>query len=148
MNLIGDKEILQSIDSISISQDIDISKAKKKYAKTIDLKNYIPEEVTIDGETTVKIEIEISPLASKTLTIQSSKIKIRNKGDNQVKVLDDVKITLQGENKVISKISLKNISASINVDKLSKGDHSVPVEVEVPEGVAITEEVSVSINIK
>lgn len=148
VNLIGDKEILQSIDSISISQDIDISKAKKKYTKTIDLKNYIPEEVTIDGETTVKIEIEISPLASKTLTIQSSKIKIRNKGDNQVQVLDDVKITLQGENKVISKISLKNISASINVDKLSKGDHSVPVEVEVPEGVAITEEVSVSINIK
>lgn len=148
VKLVGDSAILDSIDKISIHDDIDISKAKKKYTKTIDLTEYIPEGVTINGETSVKIEIEISPLATKTITIKASDIKILNEGDNKATVLKDVKITIQGGSKVISNVTSKQISASINVDKLREGKHSIPVEFEVPDGVAITDEVSVQVRIK
>lgn len=148
VKLIGDSKILGTIEKISLSGNVDISKAKDKYIKTIDLRNYVPEGVTISGENSVKIEVEISPLSTKTITIEASKIKIHNKGDNQVKILENAKFTLQGENKVISKISTKDVSASINVDKLSKGEHSVQVELEVPEGVTVKEKVSVSVKIK
>lgn len=148
VKLVGESRILENVESISLSGSIDISKAKDKYTKTIDLRNYIPEGITISGDTSVKIEIEISPLSTKTVTIEPSKIKIHNKGDNQVKILGNAKITLQGENKVMSKISSKDIEASINVDKLSKGEHSIPIELKIPEGVTVTEEVSVSVKIK
>lgn len=148
VKLIGDNEVLNHIDNILISDGIDISKAKKKYTQTVDLTKYIPEGVTIHGETSVKIEIEISPLATKNVTIKASDIKLLNKGDHKVTVLKDVKIILQGESSVISNVTSKQISASIDVDKLSPGKHSLPVELKVPEGVTVTEEVSAQVEIK
>ena len=149
VKLVGDPNILDGIEKITLTEDdIDISKVKTKYTKTIDLKKYIPEEVTISGEATVKIEIEISQMATKTFNIKASKIEIHNQGDNQIKILKDAKVTLQGEKNIISKISSKDISASINVDKLRKGQHSIPVEVSVPEGATVTEEVNVQVKIE
>ena len=148
VKLIGDSEVLETIDNISIDQDIDIANAKSSYTKTVDLKKYIPENITINGESTVKVEIEIGPLSTKTITIDASDIKIHNKGDSRVKILNHAKITLKGEESALSNISSKDISASINVDKLGKGEHSVPVNLKVPEEVTVTEEVRVSIKIK
>ena len=62
--------------------------------------------------------------------------------------MDDVKVTLQGENEVISNISSKDIKASINVDKLDKGEHSIPLNLKVPEGTMVMEDVNVKIKIK
>lgn len=148
VKLVGDKEVLDGIEKISLTEDIDISNAKKTYTKTIDLKKYVPEGVTINGDSSVKIQIEISPLATKTVTIKAADIKVLNKGENKVKVLNDVQITLQGEADIISEISAKEIKASVNVDKLSKGKHSVLVEFDVNKDVTITEEVNVQVTIK
>lgn len=148
IKLVGDENQLERIEKISLSKDIDISKAKDKYTKTIDLKQYVPVGVTINGDTTVKIEIEISKMATKTFNIKASDIEIKNQGDNKIQISDNLKVTLQGENKIISKISSKDIKASINVDKLGKGQHSVPVELNVPEGAVATEEMNVQIKIK
>ncbi len=148
VKLVGDSELLKEIEKISLADDIDISNAKKTYTKTIDLKQYIPEGVTIHGDSTIKIEIEISPLSTRTITIKAEDIKIRNQGDNEVKVSKNVKITLQGEADVLSQISAKDISASVNVDKLSKGKHNVPVELDIPENVMIVEDVNVQVTIK
>lgn len=148
VKLLGDSEILAGIEKISISDAIDISKIKENYTKTIDLNDYIPDGITINGEPSVEIKIEISSLTTKTITLKASDIKIKNKGENEVKILGSVKVHLQGESKVVSKISAKTISASINVDKLSKGKHSVPLELKVPDGIKITDEISVSVKIK
>lgn len=148
VKLVGDSAILDSIDKILIYDDIDISKAKKKYTKTIDLTKYIPEDVTINGEPSVKIEIEISPLATKTITVKASDVKILNEGDFKATVLKDIKITIQGESNVISNVTSKQIGASIHVDNLKEGKHSVPVDFEVPDGVAIIDNVSAQVRIK
>lgn len=131
-----------------MEKDIDISKSKDKYTKTFDLKKYIPVGVTINGETAVKIEIEIGKMATKTFDIKNSDIEIKNQGENKIRIMDDVKVTLQGENEVISNISSKDIKASINVDKLDKGEHSIPLNLKVPEGTMVMEDVNVKIKIK
>lgn len=138
VKLVGDDEALDRIERISLDKDIDISKAKEQYTKTIDLKKYIPTDVVIYGESMVKIEIEISKMATKNFQIKSSDIEIRNRGDNNVQIVGEVKVTLQGENEVLSKISLKDIEASIDVDKLDKGKHQVPLKLKVPEGVMVS----------
>lgn len=148
VRLVGDDESLDRIERILLDKDIDISKAKEKYTKTIDLKKYIPTGVVIYGESMVKIEIEISKMATKNFHIKSSDIEIRNQGDNNVQIVGEVKVTLQGENEVLSQISLKDIEASIDVDKLDKGKHQVPLKLKVPEGVMVSEELNVQIKIK
>ncbi len=148
VRLVGDEESLDRIDRILLDKDIDISKAKDKYTKTIDLKQYVPIGVVIYGESMVKIEIEISKMATKTFQVKSSDIEIKNPGDNSVQILGEVKVTLQGENEVISQISLKDIEASIDVDKLDKGKHQVPLKLKVPEGVMVSEDLNVQIKIK
>lgn len=148
VKLVGDDEALDRIEKISLDKDIDISKAKEQYTKTIDLKKYIPTDVVIYGESMVKIEIEISKMATKNFQIKSSDIEIRNRGDNNVQIVGEVKVTLQGENEVLSKISLKDIEASIDVDKLDKGKHQVPLQLKVPEGVMVSEDLNVQIKIK
>ncbi|MCI8956267.1 MAG: hypothetical protein HFG29_04645 [Eubacterium sp.] len=148
VKLVGDNEVLNNIDRILLEKDIDISKAKDEYTKTFDLKKYIPAGVTINGETTVKIEIEIGKMATKNFEINASDIEIKNQGENKIRIMDNVKVTLQGENEVISKISSKDIKASINVDKLDKGEHSIPLNLKVPEGTMVMEDVNVKIKIK
>lgn len=148
VKLVGDDEALDRIERISLDKDIDISKAKEQYTKTIDLKKYIPTDVVIYGESMVKIEIEISKMATKNFQIKSSDIEIRNRGDNNVQIVGEVKVTLQGENEVLSQISLKDIEASIDVDKLDKGKHQVPLKLKVPEGVMVSEDLNVQIKIK
>lgn len=148
VRLVGDEESLDRIDRILLDKDIDISKAKDKYTKTIDLKQYVPIGVVIYGESMVKIEIEISKMATKTFQVKSSDIEIKNPGDNSVQILGEVKVTLQGENEVISQISLKDIEATIDVDKLDKGKHQVPLKLKVPEGVMVSEDLNVQIKIK
>lgn len=147
VKITGENALLEGIDTIYIGNEIDISKSKKKYSKTIDLTKYIPEGVTINGETLLQVDIEISPISSKTLTIKASDIKILNKDGNKVEVLKDVKITVQGEKKVLSEMTSKDISASVDVNKLTVGKHTIPVEVKVPDGATVTKDVNVQVSI-
>ena len=51
---------------------------------------------TISDGSNVTVEIEISKLATKKITIKSSNIKIINEDNTNAKVLDSVKFTVQG----------------------------------------------------
>ena len=136
----------------------DISKGKSKkndfinqmknYSKTIDLTKYIPEGITISGGSNVTVEIEISKLATKKITIKSSNIKIINEDNTNAKVLDSVKFTVQGDSDAISKLKTSDITATINVEKLATGKHNVVVQLTLPDKVIVTEEVKVPVEIK
>lgn len=147
VKITGERTLLDEIESIHIDNEIDISKSKSKYSKTIDLTKYIPEGVTINGETLLQVDIEISPISSKTLTIKASDIKILNKGGNKVEVLKDLRITVQGEKKVISEITAKDISVIVDVNKLTVGKHTIPVEIKVPDGATVTKDVNAQVSI-
>lgn len=145
----GDSALLDRINSIDIDDEIDISQYKEKYSKVIDLKKYIPEGVTISGDTNLKVDIEISQLSSKTITIKSSDIEILNKEENtKATVLKDIQITVQGEKKVISGLTSKDFSASIDVGKLVAGKHTIPVKLKVPSGATVIKDVSAQVRIK
>ena len=60
VKLVGSSDVLATIDKITLSDDIDISKETENYSKTIDLTKYIPEGVTISDGSNVTVEIEIS----------------------------------------------------------------------------------------
>ena len=147
VKITGERTLLDEIESIHIDNEIDISKSKSKYSKTIDLTKYIPEGVTINGETLLQVDIEISPISSKTLTIKASDIKILNKGGNKVEVLKDLRITVQGEKKVISEITAKDISVIVDVNKLTVGKHTIPVEIKVPDSATVTKDVNAQVSI-
>jgi YbbR domain-containing protein len=148
VKLIGSSDVLQSIESIYINRDIDISKMKENYSVTVDLNEYLPDNVKIDGENKVKIEIEIGQMASKSIEIKTNKIEIKNNDNKEVKISGDVKVVLKGQTDKISKINEKNIKAYINVDKLDVGNHSVKLELDLPKGVTLSKDVYVKIEIK
>ena len=148
VKLVGSSDVLATIDKITLSDDIDISKETENYSKTIDLTKYIPEGVTISGGSNVTVEIEISKLATKKITIKSSNIKIINEDNTNAKVLDSVKFTVQGDSDAISKLKTSDITATINVEKLATGKHNVVVQLTLPDKVIVTEEVKVPVEIK
>lgn len=148
VKLVGSSDVLATIDKITLSDDIDISKETENYSKTIDLTKYIPEGVTISGGSNVTVEIEISKLATKKITIKSSNIKIINEDNTNAKVLDSVKFTVQGDSDAISKLKTSDITATINVEKLATGKHNVVVQLTLPDKVIVTEEVKVPVAIK
>ena len=114
----------------------------------IDLNKYVPEGVAINGDSVVTVQIEISQLATKTFTIKKSDIAIENQGEQEVEIMGNVKITLQGESDKIAKISTGDIQASVNVDKLSAGKHSVTLDVTLPDGIIAVDEKKIDIKIK
>lgn len=148
VKLVGDSYLLSQINKIDITDKIDISSSKGTYKKQIDLNKYVPEGVAINGDSVVTVQIEISQLATKTFTIKKSDIAIENQGEQEVEIMGNVKITLQGESDKIAKISTGDIQASVNVDKLSAGKHSVTLDVTLPDGIIAVDEKKIDIKIK
>lgn len=148
VKLIGNDDVLGSVNSVIIDSLIDINGASKNFSKVINISKLVPEGVTISGKSEIKVDIEIARLSEKSFKLKVSDINISNEGNKKVKIKGTPKITLQGESDVIDALSFKDIKAGIDVKGLEEGKHTVVLDIELPDGVTLAEDVSVDITIE
>lgn len=146
--LLAEKEILDGIDRLSIDPDISLVDETEDVIRTIDLISYLPQGVSIQGETTVDIIIDIAELTKKTFTLGQEEIQIENKPNQlTMKLLKDVKITLKGDAEVLDSISNKDFNATIDLNNKKSGKSQVEVVITIPDGAELVEKVNASIEL-
>ncbi|MFQ9515843.1 MAG: YbbR-like domain-containing protein [Eubacterium sp.] len=150
VKLVGAEEVLKDIERLDIDDNIDIAGEKKDVTKKIDLSKYLPDGVSIDGESEIQVLIEIDQLDTKTYTIKAEDIEVNNLKDGLSLNISEksVKVTLRGEKSVMEKVSANSIKASIDLKGYGKGTSKVPLSIVIPDGTELTEQVSVKIKIK
>ncbi|MBR6271296.1 MAG: hypothetical protein IKR26_04000 [Lachnospiraceae bacterium] len=98
--------------------------------RDIDIRAYLPEGVEVYKDSTIiKVKINIEEIAEKDVTIPAASIKTENTKDSyNYTVSEPVTVTVRGPRSMVDALSASDITASVDMDGLRKGTHSVTVK--------------------
>ena len=137
----GSEESLDSIESLDIQDDIDVSDAKG---------GKLPKGLSVSGESTITVKVLIKKLITRTFEYDASEVSLNDlSSDLDVQlVTKKVKVTLQGEEEVISQLTKDDIAISADLGKVKEGTTTVHVDVAVPDNTTLMNNVTIKIKAK
>ena len=158
ISVVGDetalKELSDAGNTITItsgSQTVDCTGAKEDFDVRVDIRDFLPESLRLAEEVTnvVMVSVHILPYNSKLISIESQSIAKENLDSTLNCVFDvsKVDIKVQGTDQALSSLTKDAVRATVDLTGLSEGSHVVPVNVTLPEGLELVENVSVSVTL-
>lgn len=146
----GSEESLDSIESLDIQDDIDVSDAKGDVTQNIDVTGKLPKGLSISGESTITVKVLIKKLITRTFEYDASEVSLNDlSSDLDVQlVTKKVKVTLQGEEEVISQLTKDDMAISADLGKVKEGTTTVHVDVAVPDNTTLMNNVTIKIKAK
>ncbi|MFR3961622.1 YbbR-like domain-containing protein [Eubacterium ventriosum] len=146
----GSEESLDSIESLDIQDDIDVSDAKGDVTQNIDVTGKLPKGLSVSGESTITVKVLIKKLITRTFEYDASEVSLNDlSSDLDVQlVTKKVKVTLQGEEEVISQLTKDDMTISADLGKVKEGTTTVHVDVAVPDNTTLMNNVTIKIKAK
>lgn len=146
----GSEESLDSIESLDIQDDIDVSDAKGDVTQNIDVTGKLPKGLSVSGESTITVKVVIKKLITRTFEYDASEVSFNDlTSDLDVQlVTKKVKVTLQGEEEVISQLTKDDMAISADLGKVKEGTTTVHVDVAVPDNTTLMNNVTIKIKAK
>lgn len=146
----GSEESLDSIESLDIQDDIDVSDAKGDVTQNIDVTGKLPKGLSVSGESTITVKVVIKKLITRTFEYDASEVSLNDlTSDLDVQlVTKKVKVTLQGEEEVISQLTKDDMTISADLGKVKEGTTTVHVDVAVPDNTTLMNNVTIKIKAK
>ena len=146
----GSEESLDSIESLDIQDDIDVSDAKGDGTQNIDVTGKLPKGLSVSGESTITVKVLIKKLITRTFEYDASEVSLNDlSSDLDVQlVTKKVKVTLQGEEEVISQLTKDDMAISADLGKVKEGTTTVHVDVAVPDNTTLMNNVTIKIKAK
>lgn len=146
----GSEESLDSIESLDIQDDIGVSDAKGDVTQNIDVTGKLPKGLSVSGESTITVKVVIKKLITRTFEYDASEVSLNDlTSDLDVQlVTKKVKVTLQGEEEVISQLTKDDMAISADLGKVKEGTTTVHVDVAVPDNTTLMNNVTIKIKAK
>ena len=149
----GNKEVLNSINSIEIPDELISVQGKDKDVKvTIDVSEYIPEGVTLvyAEDSTIEITVSIGKIREKVFSVSSENIIVTGLSthSNLEFELSSVAVHVSGLEEDILALNSGNIYGSIDVTHLPVGIHEVDLILDLDESKYSYQTVKVTVAIK
>ena len=160
VRIAGTTGALNRINKIVVSKsEVDITGATGNLEQVIDLKNYLPNTVyfadsSFDGKAYVTVYVE--PIAEKKISLAKERVAIVNVPEGYTAIFPEninmPTATLYGLQEKLN--AMGTLGGTVDIaawmenqamEEIVPGLHAVPVEVNVPEGFEMTEEISVYI---
>ena len=143
----GSEESLDSIESLDIQDDIDVSDAKGDVTQNIDVTGKLPKGLSVSGESTITVKVLIKKLITRTFEYDASEVSLNDlSSDLDVQlVTKKVKVTLQGEEEVISQLTKDDMAISADLGKVKEGTTTVHVDVAVPDNTTLMNNVTITL---
>ena len=148
----GETSVLSGISTITIpAKEVDISGAVKHVQKEINIEEYLPEGATVpeNEKSVITVTAKIEKLVEQTFSVPASQISIANTPANMTASfgsLTSVNVTVSGTQSDIADMTVNDIKASIDLN-LELGLNTVEVALITPEGISVTQPVSVQVTL-
>ncbi|MBO5239123.1 MAG: hypothetical protein J6B50_10190 [Lachnospiraceae bacterium] len=149
----GDEGRLRSIHEIVID-DIDVTDKNSDFETTVDITNYLPEDVVIaDTTQEVAIKINIEKLVEKTMTIRLTDIEFEGQQDGfEYEIDDDEKlftITMTGLKRDLDTLTVQMLEPSIDVSSFTgEGTYQTSVILKELENIQYNTEIHTSVRVE
>lgn len=154
VQICGKSDIVDEVEKIEIpSSVLDVSGISESIEKTVDITPYLPDGISLVDENTANIKVTalIEQDGTRTINFLVSSIKIKNLAENlQVSYEPDAEITLKfvGDESKLKTLDISN-GVSVDLDQYTTpGTYNVPVRVELPDGITMSENVTVNLTIE
>lgn len=156
LTLAGSQEALETLEAngnkITIPpEEVDISGAMENFSVEVRLDDYLPENTRLSStmNDTIIINVMIMPLGSSELSLNVDDISVNNlkSGLSLTYNTQSVTLGIAGDQEDLSGLTADQIKASIDLTGLSAGEHTVPVEVTLPAGYELVNDISITVNL-
>lgn len=143
----GTAAVINKIHAITVPRTaINIEGANGDMEKVIDITDYLPKGARLvdDSYASVLVTAHIEQLEAKTITIPVTNIGVLNLPDNlnySYNHADELAITIRGLRQDLDSLDVNGITATIDLEQLPQGNHSVPVTINLPEEYQVIGEV-------
>lgn len=134
----GSSASLNNVTAITIPENtLDISGARDDIVQIIDVAEYLPSGITIvdKKEAKVKVTVHIAQLATKTVNIFPSSIRVLNLPEGYKLSFDSsvIRANISGIAENIAVLNANDIVVSIDAGQLTPGTHQIEVALELEE---------------
>lgn len=152
VTLTGNANVVEQINSLDIPAsvlNVDGSNRDRNYR--IWLSDYVPEQVKVTSENFVNIDVRITGESSQSITISSSDIQLNNIPSGmtaEIISMDNYNIAVQGPHSLVGGLTVSDIRPYVDLSGMTEGQREVTVQYQLGNGITVTGNSTVTINIK
>lgn len=157
VNLVASEQAMQLLGhKLQIKDEFDIQGITEDMTFQADLNDTLEDykNVRMEADTSsiVTVEVQVSEAGARTVEYPVSELELLNVPANKKLIFspaDKLKISIQGEEGKYQVITEKDISAKIDLQQCrANGSYTLPVEIILPEGYKLTDEVTIVVNVE
>lgn len=130
---------------------VDISGEKSDYEEKINISDYLPEglKLTADSSEDLFIRVNILPEGSSVCEVPTKNIIVENAPDTMQVAFDTamIEVRVKKTSEDLEDLTEKEIQASIDLEDIEEGSHELPVEIRLPEGYELVDEVTAGVEV-
>ncbi len=136
VNIAGLRAVLADIDAIEIPSDLlSIDGADENVVVEIDTAQYVPEGVTVEGNSVVTVTLVVEPLVTQIRQILPEQIRIEDAEEGySYTIRSSASVSIEGLEEDLNALTDDMLDARISVADLEEGTSTVPVSVTVGTG--------------
>ena len=127
------------------AEAVDISGKSSDYEEKINISDYLPEglKLTADSSEDLFIRVNILPEGSTVCEVPTKDIVVENAPDEMQVTFDTamIEVRIKKTDDDLDDLTENDIRASIDLDDTDEGSYELPVEISLPEGYELVDEV-------
>lgn len=156
VSVAGNTEALESLaeqgNAIFIPAEyVDISGRTSDYEEKINLAELLPDglKLTSDSVEDIFVRVNILPVGSEIYQVLTKDIEVKNRPDKLQTVFetDSIEVRVKEIGDSGEKLTAEKIKAHIDLKGKKEGSYEVPVEISLPEGYELVEDVTASVRL-
>ena len=136
----GQPEVLEGLDAVTIpATALSVEGATSDVIVDVDVKNFLPENVSAMGDTNIKVTLKVEALDKKsvTLTIGDLEIKGSRTGVSTNIIPERITVVVSGLSTNLEAVSNSDIKATLDVSKMTAGANNGTLTFELPTGLSV-----------
>ena len=139
-------------NTIQIPADaIDVSGMSKDYETKVKISDYLPEglKLTSDSSEDVFIHVNILPDDSKVCEVPTKNITVKGLADGMQAAFDaaQIEVRVKKTEEDMDDLKVSDIKASISLKDKEEGSYEVPVDIQIPDGYELVDEVTTGVEV-
>lgn len=156
ISVAGNDEILSALaeqnNTIWIpAEAIDISGMDRDYEAKINISEYLPNglKLTTDSSEDVFVHVNILPDGSSVCELPTKNISVENMPDEMQVAFDaaQIEVRVKKVKEDLEDLTEKDIKASIDLKEKVQGTYEIPVDIKIPDGYELVDEVKTGIEV-
>lgn len=156
ISVAGSEEALAALkeqnNTITLPDSVaDISGRDSDFEEKINISDYLPDglKLTSDSSEDVFVRVNVLPTGSSVCEVPTKNIVVNNAPDGMQVSFDtaNIEVRVQKTDSSLDDLTDDQIEASIDLSNVKEGSHEVPVNIQIPDGYELVDDVTTGVEV-